>query len=663
MITTSALYKSAVVAGTRKWYPRVTVTWEDSFIDDSVSVTVNSGNYHNYPEQVADQREIIDRKYFHLDGTGLDVVRYVAPGTTAAAESCQMGWWSGAVCDASGVFAAPYPKLTMSFAARPVLSLVVVGSDADNEFPVDFTVAIYSGATLLYTETVVGNTSLRYQKDISTSAIYSATSLELEISKWSTGWKVVKISEFLPSIISVYDGDDIVSFDILEEMEYSNGSLPIGNISANSLELKLQNIDDDFYSENDLSALHHLIKPNRKIQVEVGLDLYGTGIEYIPLGTYFSGDWVTSDRSAVASTTALDRMAQLKNITYQSSTVWTDRSLYLIAEEILLDAKTYIPDLEYSIDTALELITIPYVYFEKKTHFEALKDVAIAAIGYCYVDRNGVINLIGSDAIEAVTSSTYEITKENYFDKEQPAKTGEIKNYISVTTRPLVPAASANIYLSDESISIGAGESQTITCNFTSVPCINPLAILTDHDPALVTIASATYYAWGAVVTVTATGITSYKISISGQALIVQGQETYTEQSDTSITEYGLKKYDFPENHLVQDSIMARLIALNLMVSYQIPKRDINIDWRGDPSIELADAFLFPEYQKGSVNSRAYFRTMLNEISFNGGLRAKMGARKIEDFGIAYQGDYGTVSTAWQGTYDYSATLKQNGEV
>jgi len=404
MIAVSGAFETAIKAVTRKFRPRLEVTWTDPFIDPSITASANDENYINYPEHCADLIETPKRKWAHIDGICKpDGTYYPAPDAIEQA-TAQMGWWNAVRCDGSAVWSGPYPTLTISFAMRPILGLLVKGDSAYNEYPVDFDINIYDESdVLLHTETVVGNTKIRWVKSVADQGINEAAKMELIVKKWSAANRIVKIVEFYTCIIETYEGDDIVSMNLLEESEISDGSLPIGNISCNELDVELQNIKligpdgtiilDPFYTGNTDSYLHALIKKNRKITASIGCVLADATVEYVTLGTFWTGDPKVSEKSPVISFSARDRMELLRKAEFIGSEVYENINLYDLAAIVLEHAKIHIPmqDLAYSLDTALEDFVIPYAWFPKQSYFETIRQIAEACIGMAYMDRNDVL--------------------------------------------------------------------------------------------------------------------------------------------------------------------------------------------------------------------------------------------------------------------------------
>ena len=663
MITTSADFLAAARATIRKPKVKLQICWTDPYIETAISASANDDNRISYPNQVADLIETVPYKYAHFVNFPLDGTIHPAPGTAADARSYQMGWWGNTQADASGVFSAPYPTLTLLFASRPVYALRVVGNSAYNEYPVDFNVYIYEGPVLLATVNVTGNDSLTWTYDVSASGITDANKMILEITKWSAANEIVKVSEFYTSIIEDYYGDDIISLNLLEEMEIRDGSLPIGNISANELDIRLQNLEDKFFPGNTANQLHALIKNNRRVTAWLGFvlpdgsadvssgdylvetDADGTKIGYVPLGVFWSGDWDVPESGTYAATSCRDRMEQLRKRTFSSGTVYENYTLYALAEVVMEAAKVEMPDLEYSIDTELQDYSVRYAYLSEKSYRETLRDIVGACMGQAYCDRSGVVQIIGPSMAseQAAAESAYKITRDEYFTKNQPAKSEELANFIEVTTQPLVLATVPEEVYSSEEISLEGGESKTFTCKYTDAPVMQASASITESSSeeisleggessgANITVSAATYYAWGAEVTVTNNSLIAGTciLVIEAKKLTVEGEEVITSQDQDSINKNGLLKYTFPNNHLVQSRSMAQSIADALLAAYKTPRKDVSLDWICNPALELTDPIEVPEYQKNGIDQKGTFYITKNSLQFTGSLRAKTDGRKV----------------------------------
>jgi len=261
-------YIDAIAAPVRRVYGKLQIDYTDPYIDQSISITASENNYTSHPSQAADGIRESGGKFAVLGDWALGDDRVLAPSRP---EYAQMGWWSEQVSQADGTFATPV-SLTAEFHSRPIYELLVVGDNACEEYPVDFTITLYSDEAVVHTETVVDNTEIVWQKDI--EDINEVTKMVLSITKWSHPNRHAKILELITSIQEIYEGDDIISINLLEEREVSQGSLPVGNISANEIDIRLNNQSRKFDVGNKQSPLYQLLKANRRIKAWLGVECW-----------------------------------------------------------------------------------------------------------------------------------------------------------------------------------------------------------------------------------------------------------------------------------------------------------------------------------------------------------------------------------------------------
>ena len=273
MYPVSQEFNDKMRADRRQVLARVEIDYTDPFSDQSIEIEASEQANVSYPEQTADSVQEATHKWASLDGSWvLDGTYHLAPPPEKLAQY-QFGWWGKQLAGAGGAFAAPYPALTVAHLPRPIHTLRVVGDTARKEYPVDFTIQLYApDDTLLYTETVTGNTEISWSKTLS-APVLDAVKQVLTITRWSHEGRQAKIIEFFTSIREVYETGDLVSIRLLEEREASQGSLPVGNISSNEITLVLNNEDKKFDLDNENSPLKNLLKPNRRIQVWLGIDI------------------------------------------------------------------------------------------------------------------------------------------------------------------------------------------------------------------------------------------------------------------------------------------------------------------------------------------------------------------------------------------------------
>jgi hypothetical protein len=604
----------------RRTFGKVQIDYTSPFLDQSITVAANESANASFPSQTADSVPEPFAKIASLDGSWvLDGTYALAPATTEEAETKQMGWWGKQLTGTGGAFSTPYPTLTVTFFPRPIARLQVVGDSKRQEWPVDFNIKLYDGNnTLLHTETVTGNTGIAWSKVLD-EPITQVEKMTLEITKWSHAGRQAKILEFFTSIQETYEGDDIILVHLLEEREVSQGSLPVGNISANEIDIRLNNETRKFDAGNKQSPLYQTLKANRRIKAWLGVDT-AEGKEYVPLGTFWSGDWHVPEDRVYAQTIGRDRLELLRKSTYSTSQVQMNKTLYDLAQNIIQDAG--LTEEECYIDTELQQFHVPYAWFDSQSHREALRKVAEACLGQVYCDRNGIIRIEGPSFLQSQTEPVMTITPSDYFRKDNPAKWSEIANYIEVETQPLRPDVAQEVYRSNEPIPITAGQTKTITAYYNHTPCIEATATL-ENAVSGAQITKATYYAWGADITVTSTNTGTFELVINAKPLKVLNKEKAIAQDEESILDNGMLKYTFPANPLVQTREVAQKIVDTLLAYYKDPRRDVEIEWRGNPALLLGDRIAVID--KDETNE--YYATR-QELEFDGALRARMSGRR-----------------------------------
>lgn len=695
-------FESKILAPIRKVYGKVQIDYTDPFLDQSVDIVTNEAANVSYPKQVADSLEKPIGKIFSLDGSCLLDGSYILAPTYEEHSTRQLGWWGSQLAGPLGVFTAPYPKLTANFINRPISNLKVVGDVARGEYPINFNIYLYGeAANLLYTETVVDNNQVDWNR-VLIETIPQVTSMVLEISKWSHAGRQAKIIEFFTTIQEVYEEDEVISINLLEERETSQGGLPIGNISSNELEISLLNRNKKFDAGNIQSPLYNLIKMNRRIQAWLGIEREDLTKEFVPLGVFWSGDWSASSHDMKATTIGRDRLDALRHTTSILEPT-LDSTLYDLAEAALQEAG--LTAKEYYIDTALQNYTIPYTDLRGLSHRDILRLIAEACLGQVYCDRLGIIRVEGSEPI----SDQYVVTTSEQANVSYPNQvTDKIENtdalFFSLDGRS---SLDGNYVLApeEESLQMGWWSSQlsdnlgnfvapypTVTLNFNTKAVSSVLVVgdsmreefpteyiikvydaentlLAQHatvndkmssstsiseNPTNATKITLEVTKWNlpnaqakiaefrdAVYKPTIGPESYYKknnpskytevanwIEVSYMVLDSIGEETgggtVIVKNDLSVTENGLQKFQMPLNKLVQSEQAAIHIANKILGWFGDPRRDLELDWKGNPSILLGNVVKVVDALE--VNE---YRVIKQELEFAGYLRATLSGRKV----------------------------------
>ncbi|NMA75583.1 MAG: LamG domain-containing protein, partial [Bacteroidales bacterium] len=319
-------------------------------------------------------------------------------------------------------------------------------------------------------------------------------------------------------------------------------------------------------------------------------------------------------------TTAYDSAGNNHGTIYGAVWVVAGITLYNLARNILTDAG--LTEEEYYIDPELKDFPVPYAWFDSQSHREALRKVAEACLGQVYCDRNGIIRIEGPSFLQSQTEPVATITQDDYFRKDNPVKWSEIANYVEVETQPLRPDVVEEVYRSNNPVSIEAGQTKTITAYYNHTPCIEAQASL-ENAVSGAEITKTTYYAWGANITVSSSNTGTFELVINAKPLKVLNKEKAIAQDEGSILDNGTLKYTFPANPLVQTREVAQKIADTLLAYFKNPRRDVEVEWRGNPALLLGDKVAVVD--KDEENE--YFVTR-QELEYTGALRARMSGRR-----------------------------------
>lgn len=646
MYAVSQGFMDAMRAQRRQVLAKVVIDYTDPLIDQSIQVDASERARISWPEQTADGLTQAPYMWASLDGSWtLDQFRRPMPDTEELADLYQVGWWGEQIAGIGGAFAEPYPTLTVSHIPRPIHSLKVVADAMQGDYPVDFAIRLKDElGTILHEEIVTANTEIAWSKMLD-APVLDVASQELEIHKWSHEGRQAKILEFFSSVQQTHE-DDLIAVSLLEEREVSQGSLPVGNISSNEIVVRLSNEDRRFDPDNDSSPLYGLIKPNRRVRAWLGAEINGE-IEWVPLGTFWAIDWDTQDDTLEAQVRARDRLELLRKSTFEPGAVEQDVSLYSLAEAVLRDAG--LKEDEYAIDEGLNDIIIPWAWMGPTTHRDALKIIAGASAAVVYCDRDGKIRVTKPALDELAPGEAYYIQgasfpaefveggaerhgigPDDYFSPlRTPSRQDEVANEIVVTTQPLKPADIAQeVYRSSMPITIPAGEIVTVTARYNQPPVIGAMASL-DMPPAGVSIVDVAYYAWGARVSMENTGdeIAEATLVVTGRPLTVQSAEHIIMRDDDGIADLGVLRYEYPANPLVQTLTQAQAIATGLLSSAKYARRDIEMEWRGNPALELGDPIAV--VTDAERDRRSEYAVIRQELDWAGYLRARLTGRRI----------------------------------
>jgi len=600
---------------------KLEVTYTDPFLDESIAASANSTGRYTYPIETADNSLETPYKWFSLNNNKLDGTFHLLPGNDS---NISVGWWSQTMSDANGNFTGVEPTLMISFDPRSMYQLRVVGDNKLNEFPVNFTINLINQFDeIIYDETVTGNTAVNWTKSLD-EPILNVVMAKIIIHKINTTHSTTaKIVEFYTAVQEEYDTDSIVSINLLEEQMFEEQTLPIGNVSSNEIDVRLYNYNGHFNADNRKSPLYGLLKKNRRVKAWLGTMMHEE-MRWFLLGTFWTTKWDAPRAGLYADFSARDRMELLRISSFEVSTLYQNKSVKWLAQLILNDANVDTED--YVLDDALDSIIVPYAWFDRISHRDALVKLATVALARTYCDRQGRIVM---RIFEPPEKALYSYSDDkSLFNTSFPISTPGVVNSVSVQANYRTLDPQSQIFSLSTPILIPANSTVVETIIFDNTPATNVQAPVATLDPAI-TISEYQAYAWGMAITIVNSSSSEKSISdltVQGDVLSLTSPRVVTVEDAVSIRDEGKYTYELLDNEFIQDITLAKTIATLILNTYKDPRHDAVLETRGHIALTLGDRVSVPDYANQGVTDYTIVR---QSLSWDGSLSSVVEAQKI----------------------------------
>lgn len=582
----------------RKIKGKVEIVFADTDISSISNVTVTSEAEISHINEIYGSNIIPTTKACTMDGNST-----MDGSFQMIDDSCVLGWWSGAMASSTGQFATTQ-KVTITFASRPVSSWTIIGDTKLNQYPVNFSLVFKSNGTIVHTETITNNTQV-------TRKVYCVlediTSIEMNITKWSTPNTCVKLMNFFDKLSETYEGDDLLSFEINEEMSPEDATY---NLNSDTMSVTIYNRDKKFTT----GYLKSLLVLDRKVKPYIGIEENGV-TTYTALGTFYSEEWKIEDDGMWLKCTAVDKLIRLQNKTYVGFNLEPGVPLYYIAQDILL--KAGFTSNQFEISDSLKYIYVPAAFLAKQPVWDALQEVANAGLCKVFIDRDDkIIIKQEEDTIEA---SGITLSLSNSFNNKSNISLTEFANKVSVDYCD-VTIADEVVTAAETLVSVSGSSTLTITIDYSVEVAFSDISI----DNTNLRISNFEYGVNACTVTITnvSTQLQTGTISVRGNALDIT-YKTVSVSDETSVKDYGEFEYSHPSSELIQTSTQAENIARTILGKMKAGEGVITTTWRGNPGLILGKSYTLINRGTESTLVCEY-----NKITYDGGLNQETRGRK-----------------------------------
>ena len=292
MLSITDGYKTAIVGDVRRMLIKAVL----EIVDPDITYgTVNSSGEAAFSKgaQLHDKELSLNSRYATLEPGRwlLDGSFRLIPDDPAQL-SGEVGFVGDVLSGDDGTFASPvYAELTFSNCSILQACSVYFSDDAIDGIAEDFSVAVYSGDTAVYTKEFTGNTAVSVSLDGFT--VYDPTAIRVTVTKWSLPGRRLRVAEIIPGIYEAWTDDILASIDIQMRGNFACLAIPYGTCT-----LRMDNLDRRFEPRNK-SGIFQSIEERQAIPIAVGCELEDGSAEYKQVGVFYqaNGGWKTGDNA------------------------------------------------------------------------------------------------------------------------------------------------------------------------------------------------------------------------------------------------------------------------------------------------------------------------------------------------------------------------------
>ena len=320
-------YKTAIVGDVR----RMLIKAQLEIVDPDITYgTVNSSGAAAFSKgaQLHDKELSLNSRYATLEPG-----RWVLDGSfrlipdEPQAISGEVGFVGDVLSGEDGSFAsAVYAELTFSNVSILQACSVYFSDDAIDGIAEDFSVAVYSGSTAVYSKDFTGNTATSVSLDGFT--VYDPTAVRVTVTKWSLPGRRLRIAEIIPGVYEEWTDDILASINIQMRGNFACLAIPYGTCT-----LRMDNLDRRFEPRNK-SGIFQSIEERQAIPIAIGCELADGTVEYKRAGVFYqaNGGWKTGDNAMTMQWDLVDIVGLLADREFKApSTMPTTLSGWLSA--------------------------------------------------------------------------------------------------------------------------------------------------------------------------------------------------------------------------------------------------------------------------------------------------------------------------------------------
>ena len=286
MRSVSSDFLKAIKNSTREIKARALLRLDSYIYSDGECTNTTTSSYADgMADQITDNKNYA-KKYATLEEnyTKLDGSFSVMGNTLDTSE--ELGWWSGNLADAEGnineviTIRLPWGNTELLENIFNGFCIKFAEDCYPTEFKVGFGYIIESSGTLdSYGYTFTGNKDVFVKKITDNQLVYFNT-VQINITKMNKGNVRARITEFTLGLEEEWTNEDIISIDLVEEIDPTFVNFP-----SDTLSISITDIDNKYDLINP-QGMYEYFKENQEVELEFGARLDSGQMEWVSMGNY-----------------------------------------------------------------------------------------------------------------------------------------------------------------------------------------------------------------------------------------------------------------------------------------------------------------------------------------------------------------------------------------
>jgi len=437
---------------------------------------------------------------------------------------------------------------------------------------------------------------------------------------------VAGVRQFVPRVEIYFDGesspplvltgDDIIGFSLLEEAK-ADEHVAAGFVTSNEFSLVLENSDRRFSPANESSPYYGKIKPAVMIKPFLGIVLPDSSVEEVPLGVFWTDDWQAPATSVDAKVVCYDRLYEIMAMDVPMLPVMPDTTIGAMFARLF--RALGLSDDEFSIGPRLD-IPVKLGWLPRGKVGQALNLLAVAGSCSVTTGRDGVINVVSTFGVDTPYATWTD--NDMVISAHNPHRYKDVYSRVSIKYAvPYIGEREEVLKISKFEIPNGVTTLNDIAFSKSPVAVVDSVELI-GTDTAY--ISNFEYGAMSMNLEITNPG-NAHEVEVQVLGKPVGVNEAVLALEDTeAVQEFGSKTLEI-ENHLIQNSRLAKTYARAFLEHVKNPKTRYSIESRGDPVLSVND-FLEIRDPSDKITS-VIVRPMRINLEFDGGLKADIDAR------------------------------------